>query len=685
MTRGASQIRTIADHIRPLLAALWVAVAAVPSPAADNGSVADQTQHHLTIEAAAISGVDTRTAALLLSGQQSGDVTGALAWAIAATAADGRSEVSFVVEIDGAALLAEQTGSRIAIGLFAYVVEDDGGIADHIAQGAIIDSGPMSHLIAEQGLRFIGRSFLSPGSYTMRLLVRAQGSDRFFMARSRVVVPKTDQPGLIQLTSIFPDAGGDWVTIRQQGVDIGLEIEGEAPFIAAARPILVEGRPTDFLVGGGGATALAIDATLTDPAGRVLAEYPVELSPEPGPGSTLRRAVLPVVDLPPGKYTLVFSARDDPSEGVSRQSLTVALVAADGPYTWIEVTSLQGTAAPPFDAPGGVAVPSFRRRMARAAYIEVIKALAGGDGDDARERLMSLERAASASGDLRPLRRVEDSVAGELADADPQSLLPIALLHQQLVRRYVARHEFVLAGFARSVAADRAVRIAGDPADRAFAAALLVNLAGDLARNASATLATSLLEDALAAEPSSRAALLALGAIFERSGDSNQAAQVFGRLVETHPDFAEGRLRLAVNLARCGRERAAEREFRVLIDRKGSTWVDVLAAQEYARMLIDQHRTEEAQSLLKSTTARLSNDQRLRVLGAFIADTAGRSLEAVEAILQLPPAEAGTSPRVRYTEWPELGGAASAAALRAAAAAALPDLALALQTVGGRK
>jgi tetratricopeptide (TPR) repeat protein len=276
-------------------------------------------------------------------------------------------------------------------------------------------------------------------------------------------------------------------------------------------------------------------------------------------------------------------------------------------------------------------------------------------------------------------------VAGELADTDPQSLLPIALLHQQLVRRYVARHEFVLAGFARSVAADRAVQIAGQPSDRVFAAALLVNLASDQARTASGTLATSYIEEALAAEPSSRAALLALGAIFERSADYNQAVQVFERLVEIHPDFAEGRLRLAVNLARSGRERAAEKEFRILLDRNGTSWVDSLAAQEYARMMIDQQRGEEAQLLLSASAARLPDDQRLRVLGAFNADTAGQSLEAVEAILHLPPAEAGTSPRVRYTEWPDLGGAASAAVLREAAEAALPDLTEALQAAEGTK
>ena len=685
MTRRASRRTTTNDLLRTLLVAVSLAGPPATMTADEVRSDGDTTQPQPTIEAAAIGGVDARTAALLLSGQQSGDVAGAVAWIIGATDADGRSEVPFVVEVDGASLLAGRSGARIAIGLFAYLLDDTGGIADHIAQGAVVDAEPLAHLIAEQGLRIIGRTMLAPGSYTLRVMVRAQGSDRFFMARSRVVVPQPNQPGPIPLTSVFPDPGGGWVTIRQHGVGIGREIDEGASFVPAARPILVEGRPTTFFVGGGGTPAPAIDASLTDPAGRVLAEYPVEVSPGPDPASTLRRATLPAVDLPLGQYTLVFETRGDGSGGGLRQSLTVALVAADGPYTWIDRANRQASTASSIDAPGEAAAPAFRRRKARAAYIEAVTALAGGDGASAREQLMALERMASASGDLRSLRRVEDSVAGDLADADPQSLLPIALLHQQLVRRYVARHEFVLAGFARSVAADRAVQIAGQPSDRVFAAALLVNLASDQARTASGTLATSYLEEALAAEPSSRAALLALGAIFERSADSNQAVQVFERLVETHPDFAEGRLRLAVNLARSGRERAAEKEFRILLDRNGTSWVDSLAAQEYARMMIDQQRGEEAQLLLSASAARLPDDQRLRVLGAFNADTAGQSLEAVEAILHLPPAEAGTSPRVRYTEWPDLGGAASAAVLREAAEAALPDLSEALQAAEGTK
>ena len=102
-------------------------------------------------------------------------------------------------------------------------------------------------------------------------------------------------------------------------------------------------------------------------------------------------------------------------------------------------------------------------------------------------------------------------------------------------------------------------------------------------------------------------------------------------------------------------------------------------------MLIDQDRRGEATEALETAIARLPEDQRLRILAAYSADSEGRWLQAVEAILQIPPAGDGISPRARYTEWPDLGRAVSAGSLRTAAASALPALADALETVDGFK
>jgi hypothetical protein len=690
MRRPAARGGTHLDLFRPLL----VTVALVTLQTAVAAAGPDNPDHpageaKLTppiLEATDIGGVDARTAALLLSGQQSGDVKGALAWTIGGTDDKGLLEVPFVAEVDGASLLAGRSGDRIAIGVFAYAIDDAGRIADHLSEGVVLEAEPVSGQISENGLRVFGRVLLPPGAFSLRVLVRMQGSARFFMARSRVMVPGDGTTRSTSLAAVFRDAGGEWLTIRQHGVPVGVGTGDGDPIVPAARPVLVEGRPTEFFMAGAGTVSSAVDARFVDSANRVVAEYPVEVQDARGSEASLRRAVLPAVDLPPGTYTLILETREEAEGSVGeRQTLTVALAPAGGPYTWLDRSGALVVATPQTAARGDGAPSGFRRRKALQAYLEAVQALADGNEASAREQLMALERAANSNGQLRALRRLEDTAATDLAAADPKSLLPIALLHQQLVRRYAARNEFVLASFARSVAADRAAEIAASGADRAFAATILVNLAGDLARAASSAVAVSYLDMALAVDPSSRAALLAMGAIDERAADYGKAARVFERLVEAHPDFAEGRLRLAVNLARSGHERAAEREFRTLLDRQTSSWVDAVAAQEYVLMLLAERREDDVRVVLRSATEKLPDDQRLRVLAAYIADTSGQSLEAVDAILQIPPAEAGSSPRVRYSEWPDLGPEASATALRAAAAAALADLSTALHVVEGRQ
>lgn len=267
--------RGVSTSLAPLLLAVVVQGTLVTeSAAAEQFSQDDSNVDLVTpavIETVDIGGVDARTAALLMSGQQSGDVPGALSWTINTTQGQGPRGVPFVVEVDGTQLLAGHTGSRLAIGLFAYVLDDAGGIARHLAQGAVLNSDPYAGLVAQQGLRIFGRTELLPGSYTLRVMVRVQSSGRFFMARDRLVIPKPDEARVASLPPIFPDPGGDWVTIRQHGVSFGDSLEDGEAIVPAARPVLVEGEPTEFLVFA--TDTPTIEASFVDPAGRILAEY----------------------------------------------------------------------------------------------------------------------------------------------------------------------------------------------------------------------------------------------------------------------------------------------------------------------------------------------------------------------------------------------------------------------------
>jgi tetratricopeptide (TPR) repeat protein len=635
----------------------------------------------IELEARRIAGVDAQTAALLLSGQHGGDVDGAVAWIVGAAGEDGRCPVPFVIEVDGASLLPDATVDRVAVGIFAYLIAADGEVADHISQGVVLDRSEAAQ-VARGGLRFTGRTVLQPGSYILSVVVRARGSDRFFLSRRQLTVRRDPPPEGFELAPVFTDSGGGWLTVHQAGGSPGFTIDRMDGVAPAALPVLVEGRPTEFFLVTEVEQLPTIDARFLDRAGRILAEYTLEVTPGDAQRTRMVRALLPVVDLPPGAYSLVLEARTRASGDVVRYSSPVVQAASDGPATWIvdrRAPASAGSQTAVADDSG----TRFRKKRARNTYLEVLRLLAAGDSTAARRRLMTLERTADSHGVLRALRRIEDSVASSLAARDPKALLPVALLHHQMVRRYVARSEFVLAEYSRAVAADRAAQIAAFGGDTGFASALLVNIAGDMARTASPTLAREYLARALSIDPAFRPALLALGTIQERSSDYEEAVKSFTKLVDNHPTATEGRLRLAVNLARTGRTRKAEFQFRSVLGGTASPWIRAVATQEYAQMLLSEGRREDAHDLLAGESSVLAEDQRLRVLLAYLADGAGRPMESVEYILHIPAASSGISPRAQYTEWPDLGAEASAVALRAGAGAAMPEFTRAVQSLGG--
>jgi tetratricopeptide (TPR) repeat protein len=672
--------RTRFSGVRRALLTLFFAGLPVGVALGDDSDVSHADVHPEIIEAIEIGGVDVGTGTLLLSGQEGGDVDGAMSWSLGPAREEGRVEVRFVVEVEGFTLLSGFEGDRLAIALLAYVVGEGNTIVDHIAQGVLLDARQFTDSLMATGLKFLGRTTLEPGTYTLRAMVREQSTGHFFMARSRIDVPlEGETPDMLQ-PPLFRDDGGGWVVVRQQGPP-DTSLAATPPFgLPAARPVLVEGLPSEFLVGGRAAgPGDRIEARLVDRAGRVVAEYPLEHAEAPASEPGFRRVRLPPLDLPPGRYNLVLRARTPGDEPDGRRSTEVVVVGSDAPRTWTRLSERSGTAT---SRPAGHESPArFRRKKARAAYLDALSALAAGDEVGARRRLSALEKSAMTEDVLRALRRVEDGVAAEVAGHNPRGLLPIALLHQQMVRRYVARREFVLAAYARAIAADRARQIGDADIGGGLAEALLVSLASDLSRTASASLSREFLEQALVFDSEYRPALLALGASFERAAEYGKAANVFEQLVESDPGDEEGWLRLAINLARSGRERAAFESFNRLISGHPDDWIAILAAQEQARLMVRNNAPEEALEVLEKAILRYPNDQRLRVYRAWVLDASGRPLDAVATLVEIPPAEHEESPRLRYGEWPDLGAEVSAAAISETAKAALPNLGTALESL----
>lgn len=643
--------------------------------------------HHgaeFIFEAMDIGGVDARTAALLLSGQEGGNVDGAVLWTLGGAHDEARTEIRFVVEVDGASLISGLMAPRIAIAVLAYVVDETGEIVEHIAQGVILDSQAHAARLTEAGFKFIGGTRLAPGKFNLRVMVREQDTGHFFLSSARIEVPPQAMELPYLQPPVFEEEQGHWVVTHQDGLSLGDGSELPTFRVPSARPVLIQGRSTDFRI----CPLLrdvhvSVDASIVDSAGHVVAEFPVELSERPSERSGWVSATLPPMDLPPGQFTLNLTVREPESADEVRQEISVVSSGAADTATWIAVRHARSTATVAETAarePG-----KFRRRRVRAGYLAALRDLAVGEDLAARRAVTELETAALISGSLRNMRWIEDAVASDLAEQNPLSLLPVALLHQQMVRRYVAHRQFVLANFAREVTADRASEIGKAGVGDGFAEALLVNLANDLSRTAAASSGRDYLERALSLNPSYRPALLALGASLERAAEYDRAARVFRDLVETDPDRNEGRLRLAINLERSGRRDAAAHLLDALLSRPVEEWIAVIAAQERARLYANSQRYDEALSLLDSSIRRYPDDQRLRIQYAWMLDRSKHSLDAVAAILEIPPPRSEASPRLRYGEWPDLGFEVSARKLHDDATVALPELTAALDALEQRQ
>ena len=144
------------------------------------------------LEAVEIGAVRAVTGGLLLSGQAGGDVEGALNWSLAGRDESGRIDVPFVIEVDGGKLLEGRSARRVAIGIYAYVVDGEGRVVDFIAQGLVLDSEAYRDKIIGSGLKFVGRFFLEPGDFTLRVMVQNNATGNYYMSWSILALPAAD-------------------------------------------------------------------------------------------------------------------------------------------------------------------------------------------------------------------------------------------------------------------------------------------------------------------------------------------------------------------------------------------------------------------------------------------------------------------------------------------------------------
>ena len=649
------------------------------------------------IEAMALAGVESRGAALLLSGQSGGEVEGSVIWATGGFSEKGNTaSIKVFVEVDGGGLLAGSRRLPVPITIHAYLIRSSGALVDHLSEGILLDNQPQALKIDEAGLKFVGELQASPGLYSLRVLVRNRQTNRFFLARRELDLRFDVGTTPVLLPPMVSEAEGSWVMSIANGLEPA-DVQHGIPGIESwpsAMPVWRADAGLEMVIGSSElGDNRHLSAQLFDGVGRLVGDpvLEVEESLTSRYGLSFYRVSAGAPDIPEGRYRFVVFATDsDSGESVS-QSLTVLIHNQNTTFVWTDPGApgvTEASSAPSALSQPAEPTPEERdERMMRAAYLESLYSWSRGRAVEARGMLAALEHPMGTSASTKNWRRlimVERIAALEMGRNQPDSLMAIALLHRDMYDWYVARSEFQLARHSwqmASMIARIAPEFEGLDSSLDFSECLLLDLANRMVWSGERDAAQQLLEAASDIAPKSAPVLLGLGALYERSGNTGAAVTEFEALYSAHPEVHEGRLRLAVNRAHLGSTAAAEELLRNLLPETSPMWIRILAFQELGGLLIAEGRIGEAVALLDEGVARIPGNQRLQILLAYALDSAQYPREAATVIEEIGTrsSQQSTSPRYQYSAWPEFDAGRVRETLVASEAVGLPALLEALQ------
>ncbi len=630
------------------------------------------------VEAIDVGGLEARSAALILSGQDAGELAVTVApIPLPGPAAEG-VRVLLVVDVDGGSLLEGAAGEMLITELYAYALEAPGeALAATLTQAFMLDLAEIRDPLAERGVKFLGHLDLAPGEYSLRVLVLHRQADRFALRAVPLTVPaRAGAAGPVLVPPIFPEAAERWIVVTAAGET---PRERAFPMMLDRRPVVPSTRPlvdgesrAELLVMGRGLPA-ELRARLLATDGREPAELPLgDLRPLPPASSGLEIAV---AELDPGgpavgNYRLqLFGPGGDDASAVSAPSMPMTVLPqeiASRVTVWTELDSATLQARPGELTAGeeeeeALANPGAGETVDHtvAAYRGALGELAAGNRSAARAAVIRIESDLLAAGSSEHEALIASQLGAAVGAVGNQveGLVPLIWLHEELYRQYHHRRRYRPATHTRQVmlrlAAVYVARSETREARRLVACAL-VSLAGYLQEIEARHEARQAFERALEFDPNHEAALLALAVIHEAYGDYERAADLLERLRKAGPLDPEARLRLAINLRRLDAKRQAVRLLRKLVEEPAASWVTALAYQELANLWMEEERGEDAAAILREAIARLSGNQRLYVQLAAVLDSLERPAEARAVLDQLDPLAGrdADSPRLRYAHLP---------------------------------
>ncbi len=648
-------------------------------------------------------GLRAEVAALIMSGQQGGDLPiEVLAFPV--PAAEGKARVPILIEIAGPPLLAGHDGGALRFEIYAYAVAAGGGLQDSLIQTFEVDPERLVPRLEDGGVKFSGELGLLPGEYSLRVLVRRSGGGKVGARALPLTVPAADGGKPMLLPPLVAEPAGAWTEVyealnRGEPAREPLAILAEPP---AAKPILHQGEDVTFRLPACNLDAVGSelkveirDAGPRNAEGRDAGPRSIELparlrADSPAAGLRMLTASFTPEGLRSGDYELRAVLGGD-GEAIASPFLPVRVAGRETGEVWAAAARPAGAEA----AAGNRAEAATRStslkdvRPIAAAYAAALHDLAAGDQRAARARLFelgeSLARERGLAG-LELLDRVELAAARSLSKADPGALAPVMALHHWLYQEARRRELSLLSTHARESTL-RLVDMSLDfpsVASQKRAARVLSSLGGTLQQAAQLRFSQRLFRRALAVEPDNRAALLGVAFNHEKIGDWEEAVEYLDALVEAYPQEGEGRLRLAINLRRMEREKAARRHLEEILAGEHPRWILSLACQELARLHTDNGDLDAAVEALRAGIARLPGSQKLYLQLAFLHDARQEAEKARQTLaeMSLRASSRNESPRRRYTRWPTSALEETRRELDAETATKLGDLAAALETSG---
>ena len=240
-------------------------------------------------EASDVGGLEAHSAALILSGQQGGELAASVLVVPLPGSSAETVRLALVVDLAGETLLTaagdagrddgkDEDGDRddgsgddggsddgaqtFVTEVHAYAVGSDDALGAHFTQAFSLDSRELEARDGWAGVKFLGTLEVPPGEWSIRLLVRQRESGRLALRAISVTARELGAPGgePVVLPPLFPESTERWTLVGQSGsadrvggfpLRLGTAVPGAGPLVPSTRPVLQPGGRVFYLLGRG--------------------------------------------------------------------------------------------------------------------------------------------------------------------------------------------------------------------------------------------------------------------------------------------------------------------------------------------------------------------------------------------------------------------------------------------------